>query len=467
MSWIQSVEFKVGLLIVVVAALFGVMSVRISENVSYLGGSKKYWFVVPDAGGLIKNSAVRMAGIKVGTVKDILLYEGSARVEVEIRSDIILTSSARVEIRSDGILGDKHVEIVNGGVGDPPLQAGGRIGSVNDQGSLDSLIGEVSKLVKSFSGVSEKLEKALTKDGDLEHPMGRIVHNIEALTGNLSTLVEEKRGKLSEIIDQIHGVTKTLDGVINDKGDDGFKAAWKGVVASLKRVENTMKNVEEISAKINSGEGTIGRLVNDEKTVEELNTALAGVNEYLDAGSRLEMKLDFKTEYLGQQGLMKSYVGVKIQPGLDRYYELQVVDDPKGLKKRTDTTTTSSITGTPGETTTSESQTKVYFNETKFTALFAKNFYNWTVKGGLIESTGGFGVDYYLFNKKLKWSFDAFNLGSAHLRTFLQYNFFKGFYVVGGGDDLISKDNNFSSYIGAGLSLTNDDLKMFASKLSF
>ncbi len=466
MSWLGSTELKVGLLVITAAAIFAGLSMKISENGSIFGGAQKYWFVVHNAGGLVKNSAVRMAGIRVGVVRDITLVHGKARVDLTLGSGILLTSTARVEIRSDGILGDKHVEIVNGSELDSPLEPGGQIIIVATDGSLDTVMQEVSKMVKSLSKVSEQIQTAFSEDGDLSHPAGRIVRNIEKLTENLSGLVEEKRGKVSEIIDQIHGVTRTLDEVLNDEGEEGFRATWKGLSASLKRVESALKNVDEITEKINKGEGTIGRLVNDEKTVEELNTALEGVNEFIDAGSRLETRLDFRSEFLAQQNLTKSYLGVRIQPGLDRYYELQVVDDPKGVIERVDTDLTTAV-DTPGQSSSTTREVKTYFNKVKFTALFAKNFFNWTVKGGLIENTGGVGFDYHLFRKKVRLSVEAFDFGSTNLRSSVTYNFFKGFYVVGGADDILSDTGDFSSYLGAGLSLTNDDLKMFASKVSF
>jgi phospholipid/cholesterol/gamma-HCH transport system substrate-binding protein len=73
-----------------------------------------------------------------------------------------------------------------------------------------------------------------------------------------------------------------------------------------------------------------------------------------------------------------------------------------------------------------------------------------------------------LFNKKLRLSVELFNFQEAQLRAFMRYNFFKGVYVVTGGDNLMSNDDEMASwFVGAGIFITNDDLKMFASKMSF
>jgi phospholipid/cholesterol/gamma-HCH transport system substrate-binding protein len=101
----------------------------------------------------------------------------------------------------------------------------------------------------------------------------------------------------------------------------------------------------------------------------------------------------------------------------------------------------------------------------KFTALFAKNFYDLTVKGGLIESSGGLGLDYYLYRRDLRLSVEAFDFDDLVLRAYLRYNVFRGLYLVGGGDHMA--DDLRSAFVGVGLFITNDDLKFLAGKLNF
>lgn len=67
----------------------------------------------------------------------------------------------------------------------------------------------------------------------------------------------------------------------------------------------------------------------------------------------------------------------------------------------------------------------------------------------------------------MKLSLELYEFTDLNLRAFARYNFFRGVYVVGGGDDLVSTAGNGSAFFGAGLFLTNDDLKLFASQVSF
>lgn len=447
-------EFKVGVLVVIVSALIGGMSLKVAEGPGFLSGNKKYWFEINDAGGLVNNSAVKMAGIKVGIIDDIELANGKARVHIIIDDDVPITTSAKAELRADGILGDRHVELVPGKLSDPQLEQG-QIDALVDQASLDKVLDQIGDIAVSLKEVAKVIENA-AKEGDRQTSLGRIVSNIEKLTADLSEMTGDNKQQIRDIVDQVNRITKTLDDLIHDDSPEGFKMAWANAVDSLKHLDKTLENAEQITEKINKGEGTLGRLINDEETIENVNSAVANVNNFLGAASTMETSIDFRSEFLAQANEAKSYFNVKIQPGLDRYYIIGVVDDPRGVTRVVDT----SVDGGATTTTTTVDKSRI-----KFTVLFAKNFWDFTLKGGIFESAGGFGVDYYLLNKRLRISLELFNFEDFTVRAFARYQVFKGIYLIGGGDDLADEVRK-SSFVGAGIFITNEDLKAFATRIA-
>ena len=97
----------------------------------------------------------------------------------------------------------------------------------------------------------------------------------------------------------------------------------------------------------------------------------------------------------------------------------------------------------------------------KINAQIAKRYYDFTVRAGIIESTGGAGADYYLFKDKAKLSLEAwdFNRSSTpHLKASASYDFFKHLFLVAGGDDLSSKERR-SFFAGGGIKFEDEDLK--------
>ena len=463
MNLLPTTEFKVGILVASIAGLIVWMSLRISEDPSYLGTAQKLNFVVNDASGLIKKSAVKMAGIDVGVIKDIQLKNSKAYIELAIRPDLEITESAQIEIRANGILGDKYIEIIAGQPGDRVLGDNENIEKVKDVGSLAALMNEVGQIASSLNGVAKSLEDATSGQGNRDTPLGRIVNNLEVFTGDLAEITQTNKVKLAESMDNIHSISKEIRGLVADESDTGFKAAWARAVSSLDKLDRSLTNIEEVTEKVRRGEGTIGKLINDEETVNGLNTAVEQVNEFFGSASQMQTTVDFHSSYLAQSELAKSALSVKIQPGLDRYYEIGIVDDPMGVTERTDRT----IITNPGAGQTSESTqtTEIFKNKIKFNALFAKNFFDFSLKGGLIESTGGIGLDYYVYGKKLILGLEAFDFQDTNLRANLRWNFYKGIYVQAGGEQLLSSEDS-SSYVGAGLFLTNDDLKLLLSGMS-
>jgi phospholipid/cholesterol/gamma-HCH transport system substrate-binding protein len=455
---LRSTEVKVGFFVLIVLAMIGLLSMQASEDPGYVGSSRRLFFRLDDASGLIVRSSVKVAGIEVGIIKTMKYENGKALVEVSIRGDIRITSSASVEIRPNGILGDKYVEIVPGDPDDVPLGENAEILLVNNKASMDMIMKEIGKVTTSINEVADALKAAVKDGGDKSGPLGRIIGNIEKLTFDLAEISRGNKKKFGEIVDNVHEITATLDETINDEGPDGFRQSWRRVASAVAKIDRSMSNVEEVTQKINQGQGTLGKLINDEQTVEKLNTAIDGVNAFVGTANKLQTSVDFHSEYLVEQRLAKSYLSLKIQPGLDRYYEIGVVDDPKGVTESTDTTTVTNPG--PGGVTNRVTENKTFKNKIKFTALFAKNFYDFTIKGGLIESSGGLGFDYHMFRRKLKFTADFFELGSSvHARAYAKYFMYRGIYVTAGADDIFGKDA-YSSFGGVGIDLTNDDLNL-------
>lgn len=458
MNWLRAAEFKVGLMVIVVGSLIAVMSMQVSDDPSYLGRSKKAWFLLPNAGGLVKNSAVRSAGIPVGVIKDIRLQDGMARVDITIKSEVPLTTSASIEVKAQGILGDKHVEVYPGSPTDPPLEDNSQILNIKDGGSLDNLMTQVSEVTTSLKEVAKNLKEATSEDGTRAHILGRIVQNIETLTGDLAQMTTQNKDKIGDIVDNLQDVTASLQDVMTDESDSGLKATWA-------RLSNSVKNLDDITTRINKGEGALGKLISDEQTSENLTSAIDGLGGMLDTANRIQTAFDFRAEYLGDVGATKTHVGVQIQPGLDRYYYIGVVDDPAGVVETTKTDITGPGAGDVGPG--SYTEKKTYENKIKFTLLYAKNFWDLTLKGGIIENNGGFGIDYFFFRRKLKFTVEAFQFSETNVRSSLSYTLYRGIYLTGGINDAFDQQGVRSGYLGAGLFLTNDDLKLLLTKAPF
>ena len=135
-----STEAKVGLLVAVGSVVLLYMTLIVGK---YEFGGKKGYSLSADfesVSGLDEKAAVRMAGVKIGTVETVELIGSHARVLMRIDQDVQIRRGAEAAIKTEGLLGDKYVEIIppSGGSGGSPVSAapgGGAAGTASQNAS--------------------------------------------------------------------------------------------------------------------------------------------------------------------------------------------------------------------------------------------------------------------------------------------------------------------------------------------
>jgi phospholipid/cholesterol/gamma-HCH transport system substrate-binding protein len=148
----------------------------------------------------------------------------------------------------------------------------------------------------------------------------------------------------------------------------------------------------------------------------------------------------------------KSYFGVDYSPKPTIHYLADII--------ATDDYRLDSTTGLPKTTPLHDK------GRTMFSAQYGKDFGDARIRGGIIESTGGFGADYFMLNKKLKLSLDSFDFNAyndvrgnkAHLKSYLTYTMKKHIQLYTGYDNFLNKDAR-NIFFGLGVKFQDDDLK--------
>ena len=354
-------------------------------------------------------------------------------------------------------MGIKYIDISPGNSTDTRLAEGEQILIVQDLGSLDQLVSQVSQISESIKIIANNVAEAVTEDGTNRHVLGRIIRNIEKLTADISEIAADNKEQIGDIVDNLQRVTASLDEVLNDPSPKGFKYRLQ---VAMERLDHSLKNIEEITGKINRGEGTLGKLISDESTSDVIENTLDSIDVAYGGVSSLQMSLNLQSQYLTEMNAARTTVGLLIEPGPDRHYYIGITDDPAGLVDITETKTTvgSSITETREE--------KRYLSKTQFNLWFGKTFYNFTVRAGLIQSSAGLGLDYSFWGERFIFTSELLEFRNLNLRVHLQARLARGLYIIGGGQDLLGYGKKQSGYLGLNLSLTNDDLIMLSSRLS-
>jgi phospholipid/cholesterol/gamma-HCH transport system substrate-binding protein len=201
------------------------------------------------------------------------------------------------------------------------------------------------------------------------------------------------------------------------------------------------------------------------------------ITDYVDRVAALQVRVGLRSEWLLNQSGAKTYFGVTLLPKPDKYLIFELVSDPRGYNTVvTETATTvNQSTGTSVTTVTARS-----INEQRLaiSAEFGKRWGPVVLRIGIIESSGGFGGDLLLLEDRLQISLNFYQFTrptvDVYPRTKLWVNWFpiKNVYLTVGTDDVLNAwttgrypfGPQFSMgrdmFVGAGLSFTDQDLKM-------
>jgi phospholipid/cholesterol/gamma-HCH transport system substrate-binding protein len=479
-----SSEAKVGLFVLVGMIILGYMSVQVGKH-SF--GIRRGYIVEAafnNVAGLDRDASVQIAGVEVGRVESITLKDGMAVVAMKIRPDVKLERDVTASIKTHGILGDKYVEIIPGTKEQGYLAAGEQINKVERAADIDRLLHQLASIADDVKAVSGSLSKVMGGAAG-ESSLGAILENTRQLTHNLNAVIKNNEATLSAMLENTRQLTGNLNRMVTQNDEkiaqtiDGLKSASRemektfaslsDITDSIKRGEGTMgqlvkdkemadklnktiASLQDVTEKISQGKGTIGKLINDEETVNKLNESLTGINRYVNKAEQFRTFLGYHGEYLIDKSDAKSYLNLKIQPKEDRFYLLGLVHDPRGRRTVKDTTV-------GGVTTRTEEWAK---DELLFNAQIGKRYKDIIIRGGLIESTGGLGIEYLTLNDKLRLSFEAFDFASdrrAHLKALAEYQLIKYLYLSAGWDDFISDKGNSSPFVGFSIRFEDEDLK--------
>lgn len=492
--------FRVGLLVIASAGvLFGFLTFVKKGGLSK-EDSVQVWALFHDASGLGKKSRVQIAGINVGEIDAITLEGNRAKVFLKIKRDVNLHTDAVLRKRSESLLGDYMLDLGAGTENAPLMQDGEQITNVIDQEGMQQIFESLQKITGDIQGVTGSLNKVLGGDKGAES-IDQIVENLVKVSNEVERTVSTNSDRLDTILANFEGVSKDVRGIThaNEQGvteivenvrvitrdvqgvlgtvkqivGTGEDGDLKESVASLKqtlgKLDRSLQNLEEITTNLKDGKGAVGTLLTNERVGQKLTETVEDVADFASRLTQLKIDVGIKSEYLISQGSAKNTVGIKIIPKPDKYYLLELVDDPRGAVTTTYIQTNPPSTGDPAT-----QVQRVTEDRLKFTAQFAKRFYFLTLRFGLTENTGGVGADANFFNDVLALKLDVFNFSVQELkyprvRAMIQLRFLDHLVVTAGIDDALNNQarDAFTNrlvagrdiFVGGGIFFTDDDLK--------
>jgi phospholipid/cholesterol/gamma-HCH transport system substrate-binding protein len=491
--------FRVGLLVLTAGTFFFAFYMFARKGGLSEKESIAVWAYFRDASGLSAKSRVQIAGIAVGEISQITLEGTRARVGLRIRNDVSLREDAVLTKRSESLLGDYLLDLNPGTEQAPLMQNNGQIRRVIDTQGMEAIFeslsqitadiqqvtgalrdvlggergaGSLQRIVENLIRLSESVDNTVRSSGER---LNAILANFEGVSNDVRGLTQENQAEVTRIVENIEFITKDVREVLTTvkKVVGANEGDLKEGVASLKetvqKLDRTLGNLEQITHTVREGDGVVGTLLTDKALGQKLTDAVSDASDYVNRLTGLQTEVGLSASYLMSQGRAKNGISLRLIPKPDKYYLLEVIDDPRGLVEVQVVQNNPPGSGEPVV------QTQKIIRETyKISAQFAKRYYFTTLRFGLIESTGGVGADLHMLDDVLELKLDAFNFSAEELRyprlrATLRAQAFDHLFVVAGMDDILNAQQRDTAtnrliagrdfFFGGGLFFTDDDLK--------
>jgi phospholipid/cholesterol/gamma-HCH transport system substrate-binding protein len=276
----RQTEIKVGMTVLsaLVMLLWGVtwlkdLSLRQKLNV---------WHVrFPQAGGLGAGDEVLVNGIRKGSVARIALSGDVVLVDLSLAADVRPTRDSRIVIRNVGLMGEKviAVDLRTTGVAYAPADT---IAGVFEEG-LAEVLANLGGTTHAMDHVAVQLDSVATQlsaSGDLEATL----KNFRTTSDQLQLAVSENRTLLRETLENAQAASASAKALTTGREAqfgrtlDGIERSAQNMERLTARLDSLRAQLQDVTTKLDHGDGTLAQLLNDRRLYDDLRTSVASLN---------------------------------------------------------------------------------------------------------------------------------------------------------------------------------------------
>lgn len=291
-----SSEAKVGVT-VLLAALAAVVGFRFMSDLPILRQSLEVHTTFQRVDGLGTGSQVFVRGVKVGSVSGVNLADNGG-VEITMHLDMrrSLPENSVAYLTSLGLIEGKSI-VLELGDSQEKVEYGDTIEGVYVESMMETLGDKGSEIGNDVSSTLNEFNQFLgqlnsTLDDSASRSLNQALQNTSTATEQISSLLEQKQGELRQTIEAGSSLMTQLDtlAVDNRPRVDSLMVHLESNIRELEKIrielEGASAGLNQIIEKINNGDGTLGKLVNDpelyenlDEVTKELDLLLKGINE--------------------------------------------------------------------------------------------------------------------------------------------------------------------------------------------
>lgn len=273
MNKIFTKEVKIAL-VAIVALVLLFFGLNFLKGLTLFSSSATYNMTFKDLKGLSESTAIYADGYKVGTVTSIEYdYEnaGNVLVKCDIDPQLRIPKGSQAEIESD-LMGNIKVNLLLANNPKEKIEPGGLIMGIDEKG----MMAQFQEVLPTVMAIVPKLDSIVTSVNTiLANPsIVNILRNAEDMTANLKVTTSELNSLAMQLNRSVPGMMQHANATLQNTETLTGNLAKVDVDATMKKIDNTLDNLEQMSKALNNREGTLGLLMYDKGVYNNLNSTM-------------------------------------------------------------------------------------------------------------------------------------------------------------------------------------------------
>lgn len=267
-------EVKIGLAFIVAMALF-IYGANFLKGIDLFSPTKTYYLTYDNLDGLVVSNGVFIKGYKVGQVKDIkydFKQEHPFTVEIIVNKDIDIPKGSVAFLYDASMLGGKGINLVfsdskNYHQNKDQLTTDVEVGMF---GQLAEVVPDIRKTILDADSAITSVNNLLNSE-QINNTIANIdgsIADIKSMTTHLNFMIKVKFPPIINNIDSVVGDVQTVTSQLSE-------IDYQKIMIGL---DTTMQNLQELTEKINSPEGTIGQLLTNPSLYNKIDQTVESAN---------------------------------------------------------------------------------------------------------------------------------------------------------------------------------------------
>ena len=279
-------------LFVIAAALIFYFGATFLKGINIFGKKTYYYAVFEDIGALHESTNVTLNGYEIGKVTDIeLLSSNPVRIcaEILVTEKLDIPKDSKFEVIQKDVLGGM---VVNLRLGQSTTMAhsGDTLGCCVVGGMLDGvgdLVTQLQSVIASVDTIGQNIKLAFRTEDSVNGGMmiKNTLENLETTSQNLAKLMADNGSKVNRVVTQLEVLSKTLsdaspkiNAIVANMDNITDSLAQSNIRQLVYNAQSTINNANSVIAKVQSGEGTVGQLIQNDSLYRNINQTIECVN---------------------------------------------------------------------------------------------------------------------------------------------------------------------------------------------